>query len=94
MDKRIQAGFFLFFFFLLLVVSTTMTQAAAIPAKIGVISIITGPGAAYGEAITNGFKLARDEVNAKGEVKIELIIEDSSGKQEQALAAAQKLINS
>lgn len=65
-----------------------------IGAKIGVISIITGQGAGYGEAITNGFKLARDEVNAKGNVKIELVIEDSSGKQEQALAAAQKLINS
>jgi branched-chain amino acid transport system substrate-binding protein len=65
-----------------------------IRAKIGVISIITGQGAAYGEAITNGIKLARDEVNAKGEVLIDLKIEDSSGKQEQALAAAQKFINS
>jgi branched-chain amino acid transport system substrate-binding protein len=80
--------------FLFLLALTTMTQAAAIPAKIGVISIITGAGAGYGEAITNGFKLARDEANAKGAVKIELIFEDSSGKQEQALAAAQKLINS
>ena len=65
-----------------------------VKAKIGVISIITGQGAAYGEAITNGIKLARDEVNAKGEVLIDLKVEDSSGKQEQALAAAQKLINS
>jgi len=65
-----------------------------IRAKIGVISIITGQGAAYGEAITNGIMLARDEVNAKGDVLIDLKIEDSSGKQEQALAAAQKLINS
>jgi branched-chain amino acid transport system substrate-binding protein len=65
-----------------------------IRAKIGVISIITGQGAAYGEAITNGIKLARDEVNAKGEVFVDLKIEDSSGKQEQALAAVQKLINS
>jgi branched-chain amino acid transport system substrate-binding protein len=65
-----------------------------IKAKIGVISILTGQGAAYGEAITNGIKLARDEVNAKGEVLIDLSVEDSSGKQEQALAAAQKLINS
>ena len=69
-------------------------KAAPIHAKIGVISIITGQGAAYGEAITNGIKLARDEVNAKGEVVVDLKIEDSSGKQEQALAAAQKLINS
>ncbi len=73
-----------------------VAQAAAKPieAKIGVISIITGQGAGYGEAITNGFKLARDEVNAKGNVRIDLVIEDSAGKQEQALAAAQKLINS
>ncbi|MBP2686652.1 MAG: branched-chain amino acid transporter substrate-binding protein [Deltaproteobacteria bacterium] len=68
--------------------------AAPVRAKIGVISILTGQGAGYGEAITNGIKLARDEVNAKGEVNIELKIEDSSAKQEQALAAGQKLINS
>lgn len=67
---------------------------AAIQAKIGIISILSGAGAAYGEAITNGFKLARDEINSKGDLRIELIIEDSSGKQEQALTAAQKLINS
>lgn len=65
-----------------------------IRAKIGVISIITGAGASYGEAITNGFKLALDEVNAKGDVNIDLKIEDSTGKAEQALSAAQKLINS
>jgi branched-chain amino acid transport system substrate-binding protein len=65
-----------------------------IRAKIGVISYITGQGAAYGESITNSIKLARDEVNAKGEVLIDLKIEDSAGKQEQALALVQKLINS
>jgi branched-chain amino acid transport system substrate-binding protein len=69
-------------------------MGAAIQGKIGVISILTGQGSGYGEAITNGFKLARDEINAKGAVHIELVIEDSSGKQEQALAAGQKLINS
>lgn len=62
-------------------------------AKIGVISYITGPGAAYGEAITNGFKLAQKEINEKGDVNIELVIEDSAGKQEQALSAAQKLMS-
>ena len=77
-----------------LVLSVQATQAAPVAGKIGVISYITGPGAAYGEAITNGIKMARDELNAKGEVKIDLFIEDSSGKQEQALSAAQKLINS
>lgn len=68
--------------------------AAAVPAKIGVVSIITGPGAAYGEAITNGFRLAQKEINEAGAVRIDLVIEDSAGKGEQALSAAQKLINS
>lgn len=74
--------------------AAAVAKAAPVHAKIGVISIITGQGAAYGEAITNGFKLARDEINARGQVGIDLVIEDSSSKPEQALAAAQKLINS
>lgn len=65
-----------------------------VSAKIGVISYLTGPGAAYGEAITNGFNLALEEVNAKGEVNIELVVEDSAGKQDQALTVAQKLMSS
>jgi branched-chain amino acid transport system substrate-binding protein len=69
-------------------------KGPAVHAKIGVISILTGPGAAYGEAITQGFRLAQEEINARGGVRIDLVIEDSSGKQEQALSAAQKLINS
>lgn len=64
-----------------------------ISAKIGVISYMTGPGAAYGEAITNGLKLALEEINEKGDVKIELAIEDSVGKQEQALSVGQKLMS-
>lgn len=65
----------------------------AVSAKIGVISYLSGPGAAYGEAITSGFKLAQKEINEKGEVNIELVTEDSAGKQEQALSAAQKLMS-
>ena len=63
-----------------------------IEAKIGVISYLSGPGAAYGEAITNGLKLAQGEINQqyKGKLNINLVIEDSAGKQEQALSAAQK----
>jgi branched-chain amino acid transport system substrate-binding protein len=66
----------------------------AVSADIGVISYISGPGAAYGEAITSGLKLAQKEINEKGDVQINLMIEDSAGKQDQALTAAQKLMNS
>ena len=64
-------------------------------AKIGVISFLTGGGSAYGEAITNGLKLAQDELNEKnkGKLKLDLAIEDSAGKKDQAIAAANKLIN-
>ncbi|HJV46024.1 MAG TPA: ABC transporter substrate-binding protein [Bacillota bacterium] len=64
-------------------------------AKIGVISYLTGGGSAYGEAITNGLKLAQDELNEKnkGKLKLDLAIEDSAGKKDQAIAAANKLIN-
>lgn len=38
------------------------------PVKIGTISPNTGPLAAYGEAVTNGIKLAIEEINAAGGV--------------------------
>jgi len=69
------------------------TDGGKIDAKIGVISILSGSGSAYGEAITNGFKLAQKEINEKGEVNIELLVEDSAGEQEQALSAAQKIMS-
>ncbi|WLV24435.1 ABC transporter substrate-binding protein [Aciduricibacillus chroicocephali] len=62
--------------------------------KVGVISWLNGSGASYGEAITNGLKLANKEINDKGDVKIKLITEDSAGKKDQAKSAAEKLINS
>ncbi|WP_347551597.1 ABC transporter substrate-binding protein [Pseudalkalibacillus hwajinpoensis] len=66
----------------------------SVDVKVGVISWLTGAGAGYGEAITNGFELANSEIKEEGKVNIELITEDSAGKQEQALSSAQKLMNS
>ncbi|WP_303971427.1 ABC transporter substrate-binding protein [Sporosarcina ureae] len=78
--------------------STDDTESAdsddIVKAKVGVISYLTGPGASYGEAITNGINLAHKEIAELGEVDIELKIEDSAGKQEEALSVAQKLMNS
>lgn len=69
-------------------------ESGTVSAKIGVVSYITGAGAAYGEAITNALELAQEEINEAGDVNIELVIEDSAGTPDQALSAAQKLINS
>jgi branched-chain amino acid transport system substrate-binding protein len=64
-------------------------------AKIGVVSFLTGSGSAYGEAITNGLKMAQEELNEsnKGKLKVELVIEDSAGKKDQAISSVNKLIN-
>lgn len=67
--------------------------AAGGSAKIGVVSYLTGGGAAYGEAIRQGLELARDEINAKGKVKIELVFEDSKGEKNEAINATNKLIH-
>lgn len=72
----------------------TNDSGEVVQAKVGVISYLTGPGASYGEAITNGLKLANKEITEAGEVELELKVEDSAGKQEEALSAAQKLMNS
>ncbi|BDH62595.1 ethanolamine utilization protein EutJ [Lysinibacillus sp. PLM2] len=61
--------------------------------KFGVVSYLTGAGAAYGEAITAGLKLAQKEINEQGEINIELVIEDSAGEADQALTAAQKIMS-
>jgi len=72
-------------------------QAAGgeITAKIGVVSFLSGTGAAYGEAQKAGLELALEELNQanKGKLKIELQMEDSGGKKESAINAVNKLIN-
>ena len=105
MSKRIKLLFSILMVFTLVVLTACGNETkdsgeketgedGVVKAKIGVISYLTGPGAGYGEAITNGLKLANKELKEAGEVDLELIIEDSAGKQEEALSAAQKLMNS
>ncbi|MDP4128461.1 MAG: ABC transporter substrate-binding protein [Bacillota bacterium] len=62
-------------------------------AKIGVVSYLTGGGAAYGQSQKEGLELAKDEINAQGKVKIDLIFEDSRGNNNEAINAVNKLVN-
>lgn len=73
--------------------ATGGAPANAASAKIGVISYLSGGGAAYGEAIRQGLELARDEINTQGKTKIELVFEDSKGEKNEAINAANKLIH-
>jgi branched-chain amino acid transport system substrate-binding protein len=63
--------------------------------KIGVNEPLTGAVAASGNYVTDGARLAADEINASGGVlgkQIELVIEDNKSNPKEAVAAAEKLI--
>lgn len=63
--------------------------------KIGVNQPLTGVVAASGNFVTNGAKIAADEINAKGGIngaKIQLIIEDSKSNPTEAANVAEKLV--
>src|ERR687898_219113 len=71
------------------------TIAAADTIKIGVNQPLTGAVAASGNYVTNGARIAADEINAIGGLlgqQVELIIEDNKSNPTEAVAAAEKLI--
>ena len=71
------------------------TAGAQSVIKIGVNQPLTGAVAASGNFVTNGAKIAADEINAKGGIngaKIELVIEDNKSNPTEAAAVAEKLI--
>lgn len=63
--------------------------------KIGVNQPLTGVVAASGNFVTNGAKIAADEINAKGGIngaRIQLVIEDNKSNPTEAANATEKLI--
>jgi branched-chain amino acid transport system substrate-binding protein len=58
--------------------------------KIGVINSMTGPQAPIGENLTNGIKLAEEDLKAKG-IQVQLVWEDDTGKPQVGLSAMDKL---
>ena len=58
--------------------------------KIGVINSMTGPEAPIGENITNGIKLAQEDLKKKG-INIDLVWEDDTGKPQISMSAMEKL---
>jgi branched-chain amino acid transport system substrate-binding protein len=77
------------------VLAAVPTIVAADTIKIGVTEPLTGAVAASGNYVTNGARIAADEINAKGGLlgqQVELIIEDNKSNPTEAVAAAEKLI--
>src|SRR6187549_3990102 len=63
--------------------------------KIGVTQPLTGAFAASGNYVTQGAKIAEDQINAAGGVlgrKIQLVVEDNKSNPTEAVATAEKLI--
>ena len=58
--------------------------------KIGVINSMSGPEAPIGETITNGIKLAQEDLKKKG-IHLELVWEDDTGKPQISMSAMEKL---
>jgi branched-chain amino acid transport system substrate-binding protein len=66
----------------LLLTVSVMAVFAAGPVKtykFGVMAPITGTNAEYGKGFQIATKMATDEINAKGEIRIELVVKDSKG---------------
>lgn len=73
-------------------VQTQTSQKETI--KIGAILPLTGPVSSYGNAVSNGIKLAVDEINAKGGVlgkQVEVIYKDDQGDSDKTKAAFEQL---
>ena len=70
-------------------------SASADTIKIGVNEPLTGAVAASGNYVTDGARIAADEINASGGIlgnQVELIIEDNKSNPKEAVSAAEKLI--
>lgn len=73
----------------------SVSAAFADTIKIGVNQPLTGPVAASGNYVTDGARIAAEEINAKGGLlgnQVELVIEDNKGNPTEAAAVAEKLI--
>jgi branched-chain amino acid transport system substrate-binding protein len=75
---------------LALIAAIVPLTALAAPVKLGVINSMTGPEAPIGEDISNGIKLALEDLKAKG-VEVEVIWEDDTGTPQVGISALEKL---
>jgi len=64
---------------------------AQTPVKIGIINCLTGTQAPIGEYISNGYKLALEDLKKKG-IPVQLVIEDDTGKPQVSMSAMEKLV--
>ncbi len=64
---------------------------AQTPIKIGIINCLTGTQAPIGEYMSNGYKLALEDLKKQG-IPVQLVIEDDTGKPQVSMSAMEKLV--
>ena len=74
----------------LLALGATLALSPLMAQKIGVINSMSGPEAPIGESITNGIKLAEEDLAKKG-IHVQLVWEDDTGKPQVSMSAMEKL---
>ncbi len=92
--KRIMTAIWIGLFALLFLLSPGSAPAQG-PVKVGIIDTYSGPPTTYTYDVRDAFKLATDEINAKGGVigrKIEFTTRDDKFKVDLALSAAKELV--
>ena len=68
---------------------------AAEPIKVGLVTALSGQSARAGEALTRGFTIAIDEINAKGGIlgrQVELVRRDDEANPAKGVIAARELV--
>jgi branched-chain amino acid transport system substrate-binding protein len=66
------------------------TSAFAAPIKLGVVNSMTGPEAPIGEDLSNGIKLAVEDLKKKN-IEVQVVWEDDTGKPQIGISAMEKL---
>jgi branched-chain amino acid transport system substrate-binding protein len=77
--------------------SATASLAPKPPIKLGALLPLTGPSAATGQDMKDGYELAVEQINAAGGVngaKVQVIYEDDKNDPATAVASWEKLVNS
>ena len=77
--------------------ATAAPTAAPKPIKLGALIPLTGPSAATGQDMKEGYELAKEQINASGGIKgaqIDVIYEDDKNDPATAVASWEKLVNS
>ena len=77
-----------------IVVATALAlpvAAAGVPPKLGFVNSMTGPEAPIAEHLTNGFKLAVEDLKSEG-ADVQFVWEDDTGKPQVSMTAIEKLV--